>query len=141
MASAGIDARTGRPLVGWDHVVQSIDKIITTEIGSRVQRRDFGSLIPRLQDKPQNEETIISVYLSLAEALEPRLVRGIQYGEPRFALGRVGVKADVPGRVTFEVEGTYLPNGHKGDFSNPSPRRKIFSAHRFSDTTELEVNR
>ncbi|MCW2319185.1 phage baseplate assembly protein W, partial [Rhodoblastus acidophilus] len=43
--SAGIDKRTGRPLEGWPHVVQSLGTIFTTGFGARVMRRVFGSAV------------------------------------------------------------------------------------------------
>ena len=49
----GINAQTGQPLAGIDHLRQSIRDILTTRIGTRVMREDFGSLIPDLIDYPQ----------------------------------------------------------------------------------------
>lgn len=133
MARTGIDASTGKILVGWDHVVQSIGIILSTELRSRVQRRDYGSLIPRLIDRPQNPETIVNFYMAIAEALEPRLVRGSWYGEPCFHLSRCGIEAGTPGSVSLILDGTYFPNGHKNDFAMPSPRRVVYSAQRLVD--------
>ncbi|NBO96416.1 MAG: phage baseplate protein, partial [Betaproteobacteria bacterium] len=39
----GINAQTGQPLAGIDHLRQSIRDILTTRIGTRVMRRDYGS--------------------------------------------------------------------------------------------------
>ena len=139
MSSVGVNATTGKIMLGWAHVVQSIGKILTTEIGSRVERRDFGSIIPRLIDQPENEENIVNFFLSAAEALEPRFVRGNQYGEPRFVVSNFGFSADIPGDVVLEVTGDYLPNGHLGDTSRASPRRVTYSANRVSDQFSFEA--
>ena len=117
MSSIGIDAETGRVLYGWAHVVQSIRKILTTEIGERVHRRWFGSGIPSKIDRPQNLENIVDIYMDVAEALEPRLVEGHQAGEPRFALRIVRAQPGPDGHLTLTLYGTYYPRGHLGDFS------------------------
>lgn len=139
MSSVGIDAVTGKVLTGWPHVEQSIGKILTTELGSRVERRDFGSLIPRLIDQPQNEENILNFFIAAAEALEARIVRGHQYGEPRFNLTALAFDATVAGHVVLEVKGDYLPNGHRGDSTGSSPRLVIYSPNRLSDSVSLDA--
>ncbi|RBL59131.1 baseplate assembly protein, partial [Xanthomonas oryzae pv. oryzae] len=47
----GVDAITGRVIEGEQHLAQSIACILTTPIGTREQRRDFGSLLPELIDQ------------------------------------------------------------------------------------------
>ena len=39
----GMDRETGKSLSGIEHLRQSIRDILTTPIGSRVMRRDYGS--------------------------------------------------------------------------------------------------
>ena len=48
----GISETTGKHLGDLDHLRQCIKKIITTRIGTRVMRRDFGSRIAELIDTP-----------------------------------------------------------------------------------------
>lgn len=119
MARIGVDAETGRCLFGWEHCLQSIITILTTELGERVQLRGFGSALPRLVDRPQNMDTIIDVYIATAEALEPRIVEGRQLGEPGFILLRAHVDAATPGILKLDVGGVFFENGHLGDYSNP----------------------
>ncbi len=72
----GMHQITGKPLSGMDHVRQSINNILTTPLGSRVMRRDYGSVLPDLIDQPLNETTILRLYAATATALirwEPRL--------------------------------------------------------------------
>ena len=38
----GMNAKTGKALSGVDHLKQSIQDIVTTPLGSRVMRRDYG---------------------------------------------------------------------------------------------------
>ncbi|WP_093643979.1 GPW/gp25 family protein [Paraburkholderia aspalathi] len=59
-----------------DHLYQSIGKILTTSLASRVKRRSFGSEIPDLVDAPNNGATRTRLYAASATALmrwEPRL--------------------------------------------------------------------
>lgn len=113
MTSVGIDQNTGKVLVGWAHVAQSIVKIVSTELGSRVERRDFGSRLPNLIDQPQNEESLLDFFHSLAEALEPRVVRNSIYGEPRFDLIAVGLDVKTPGVLAVTLAGDYYQDGHR----------------------------
>ena len=71
-----VSRRDGSFISELAHVYQSIEMILTTPIGSRVMRRDFGSLLPRLLDKPLNSQTITAMYAACNEALstwEPRI--------------------------------------------------------------------
>ena len=46
----GMHATTGRSLTGLGHLRQSVTDILTTPMGSRVQRRRYGSEVPELID-------------------------------------------------------------------------------------------
>lgn len=126
MARVGIDAVTGGLLFGWKHCVQSMSKILTTALGERVQRRTFGSDIERMIDRPQNQETVIDIYSATAEALEPRVVEGRQYGEPGFVLLRMSLDAKEPGKVVLLLAGVFFENGHLGDYTNPAEQQVAF---------------
>lgn len=78
----GINAQTGQPLSGIDHLRQSIRDILTTRIGTRVMRRDYGSRLHALVDNPMTPRLAMDLYSATAEALarwEPRfkLTRGL----------------------------------------------------------------
>lgn len=58
------------------HIQQSIIDIITTRIGSRVMRREYGSLLPELIDRPANDENMMQLMSATVIALsiwEPRI--------------------------------------------------------------------
>ena len=99
----GIDATSGRRLAGIDHLRQSIRDILTTPIGTRVMRRDYGSRLYQLVDAPLTRTTILDLYAATAEALatwEPRIdVQSIQATE-----------ADA-GSVVLSLTGIYTPTG------------------------------
>lgn len=99
----GINATTGQALGGTAHVKQSIRDILTTRIGTRVMRRDYGSRLPELVDNPMGELLKVELFAATAEAL----VRW----EPRFRLDRVYVDAiGEDGRITLTLEGRILIN-------------------------------
>lgn len=139
MARVGLDGRTGRLLYGWAHAVQSIGKILTTEVGERVQRRGFGSDLMKLIDRPQNEETVIDIYVATAMALEPRIVEGRQYGEPGFVLLRTSLDASVPGRVVLLLSGVFFEHGHLGDYSSPSEQEVLYAVTQTGDNIAFEA--
>lgn len=71
-----MNRHTGQRLSLRMHIAQSVGDILSTPIGSRVMRRDYGSLVPELIDQPNNELTRLRVYSAAASALakwEPRL--------------------------------------------------------------------
>lgn len=106
----GLNRWTGKPLTGWEHCAQSIRDIITTPIGTRVMRRDYGSRILDIMDRPMSQDTLFEATAIIAEALET--------WEPRFKLKRVWINdADPSGRFEVSVTGVYFPRGHVGDFS------------------------
>ena len=53
----GMNADTGRTLSETAHILQSVRNILTTPIGTRVMRRDYGSEIFSLIDQPQHGAT------------------------------------------------------------------------------------
>lgn len=99
----GMNSLTGDRIAGINHLRQSIRDILTTPIGSRVMRRDYGSNLMNLIDAPINRSTLLQIYASTAEAL--------QRWEPRFKLLRVRAQLAEPGRVVLELTGEYLPDG------------------------------
>lgn len=101
----GIDAHSGRPLSGADHLRQSIADILRTPIGSRVMRRDYGSRLFDLIDAPVTPAWKSEMYAAVAEALDR--------WEPRFKLGRVQLVSVSGGQVTLDLEGEFLPDGSK----------------------------
>lgn len=78
----GMSRSTGALLSADEHLIQSINDILTTPIGSRVLRRDYGSLIPFLIDQPVNPATKLKLMSAIATAIikwEPRVkVRQVQ---------------------------------------------------------------
>ena len=101
----GLNASTGKQLSGLAHLRQSVCDILTTPIGTRVMRRDYGSRLYRLIDAPMNDATRLDMIAATYEALE--------IWEPRLQLEQVEVAMPKPGEVTISLAGHYLPTGHQ----------------------------
>jgi uncharacterized protein len=103
---AGMSRTTGKALGGFDHLRQSIQDILTTPIGSRVHRREYGSRLSRLVDRPINASLVADLVAATAEALDR--------WEPRLRLERVNVERVSPdGQIELSLVGYYLLNGQK----------------------------
>jgi len=114
---AGIDARTGRMLTGWAHVVQSVGILITTRIGDRVMRRYVGSVATLLLGKLVNRPNMLRLMQSIVVAID--------LFEPRFKVMSIRpTTLDRSGKVALVIEGEYRPRGHLGD-PRPEGTRRI----------------
>lgn len=93
----GMSRETGTALDGNAHLAQSIGDILLTPLGARVMRRDYGSDLPDLIDRPLNGETVVDVYAATADALAR--------WEPRLRLTRVSIADAVAGHLILVLEG------------------------------------
>lgn len=101
---SGMHRHTGRQLAGNAHLAQSIRDILTTPLGTRVMRRNYGSALPDIIDQPINGQTAIDLYMATAEALE--------IWEPRIELAEVQIADARAGFVALDLvdaNGTVLP--------------------------------
>ena len=96
---SGTDRFSGRSLADLAHLRQSIIDILTTPIGSRLMRRDYGSRLYELIDAPVSPSLLVEIYVAVAEAL-------LRW-EPRIILTRVQVEAIRPGHISLAIEGRY----------------------------------
>ena len=98
----GVDRRTGQPLSGLDHLKQSIEDILTTPLGSRRMRPDYGSNLRRFVDLPVNE--------GWKSAVQAEVARALGRWEPRLRLELVQVVSVVGGQIGLQLTGQYLGN-------------------------------
>lgn len=99
----GLNVNNGGHIEGIAHLKQSIKDILTTPIGSRVMRREYGSRLFEKIDRPLNGELIAEIYSDVIEALYD--------WEPRFEVIQVTLQSLVQGKLTLDLEGRYLANG------------------------------
>ena len=92
-------------ILEWqEHIAQSIADILSTPIGTRVMRPDYGSKLPRLVDRPINQAWKLEVYVAVVEALgrwEPRInLQQVQLNETELKDNAVGVE------LSYTISGT-----------------------------------
>lgn len=100
----GTDANSGKALSGLAHLRQSIIDILTTPIGTRVMRRDYGSRCFEFLDAPTSRQTIVEIYAAAAEAL-------LKW-EPRIKVQKIIADAITPGSIQLTISGIYVPEGN-----------------------------
>lgn len=98
----GMNANTGRAISGTAHLAQSIGDILSTRVGTRVERRQYGSNVPDYIDAPMTAVQRTRMYGAAAAAL-------LRW-EPRLKLARIQLLADdtsgdgMRGRAQFAVD-------------------------------------
>ena len=122
LPGTGIDRHTGRPLIGFAHVQQSLQVIFTTHFGERVLRRWFGSFVPKLLGEPMVPSTVLRFFTAVCTAID--------LWEPRYKVQKILPQGSPEkmrqGQLGFVIVGVYRPRGHLGDFT-PEPRRPVRS--------------
>lgn len=94
----GMQATTGKAIDGTAHLVQSIADILSTPLGTRPMRRDYGSLLFSLIDQPLNPATTMLLRAATALAL--------RRWEPRITVSRIGLAgAPAKGSLVITIAG------------------------------------
>ena len=107
-----MNRETGAALGTLDHIAQSMTDILTTRIGTRVMRREYGSLLPELVDHPFNDVTRLRVYAATVMAL--------MRWETRISLSRVQfLGANLQGQSALDLEGSVIDTNEEFSMSIP----------------------
>lgn len=101
----------GRPITLLEHIEQSIDDILTTPLGSRVMRRDYGSLLFHLVDQPINDALILQIYSAIYVAL-------LRW-EDRISVSQIQVNLLQIGQVMVDLDGELSANQQPFSLSIP----------------------
>jgi phage baseplate assembly protein W len=107
----GMSRQTGRVLDELTHLRQSIADILTTPVGSRVMRRDYGSRLFQLVDAPINARTLGDIYAATVDAL--------RRWEPRIAVRRVRVLEAAAGRLALALEADFRDGAQRARIDMP----------------------
>lgn len=114
----GMDAASGKALDGADHIRQSIAKILGTPIGTRVARREFGSMLPELLDQPMNDLLRIRLYAATALAITRQ--------ESRVRVARIALVPGIAtGTATIRIEGRRTDTARPQPFAFDTPIRAL----------------
>ena len=112
--SSGLHASGGGAVGGFAHLLQSIADILTTPIGSRALRREYGSNLHELIDQPMTERLRLAAVLYTAQALNK--------WEPRLIVQAVTVSREGANTLHINLDALYKPLGLPVTLSNIAVR-------------------
>ena len=104
----GMNGQTGLSISEVEHIRQSVRDILVTPVGSRVMRREYGSLLSQMIDQPQTPALELQIMAACYMAIlkwEPR-VRLTSITTARLFNGQMVV--DVTGQITDTGESLSL---------------------------------
>ncbi|ELC1506194.1 GPW/gp25 family protein [Salmonella enterica] len=93
----GMSRNDGQVIADTDHLRQSVRDILLTPQGSRLARREYGSLLSALIDQPQNP----ALRLQIMSAVYVALSRW----EPRLTLDSIIISSNFDGSMVVELTG------------------------------------
>lgn len=93
----GMNQGNGRTITDTDHLRQSVRDILLTPQGSRIARREYGSLLSELIDQPQNPALRLQVMSAVYVALSR--------WEPRLTLDSITIDSSFDGSMVVELTG------------------------------------
>lgn len=91
---------TGETITGIEYLRQSVWRILSTPLGTRVMRPEFGSRLPDLVDYPFNNSTRLAMEAATSDALAR--------WEPTFDIDEVEVEMINVGVVSITLIGSFL---------------------------------
>lgn len=107
-----MNRHTGGAISTLDHIRQSIGDILTTRIGTRVMRREYGSQLVDLIDQPANAATRLLAYAAITMAL--------MRWEPRIRISRVQLSdVTMAGQIELTLEATIINTNEDHSLSIP----------------------
>ena len=116
----GVDRRTGKMIMGWPHVYQSMSVIFRTRFHQRVLRRWVGSFVPHLLGQNASPRYITRFFWAIAGSLD--------LWEPGYRFEKADISDTTAvglqsrGELVSRLTGQYRPRGHLGD-NTPAERR------------------
>lgn len=93
----GMSRNDGQVIADTDHLRQSVRDILLTPQGSRLARREYGSLLSALIDQPQNPALRLQIMSAVYVALNR--------WEPRLTLDSIIINGNFDGSMVVELTG------------------------------------
>ncbi|EJP3705762.1 GPW/gp25 family protein [Salmonella enterica] len=93
----GMSRNDGQVIADTDHLRQSARDILLTPQGSRLARREYGSLLSALIDQPQNPALRLQIMSAVYVALNR--------WEPRLTLDSITINGNFDGSMVVELTG------------------------------------
>lgn len=97
MMYLGMNQQTGAAITDLEHIQQSVKDILLTPVGSRINRREYGSLLFSLIDQPQNPAFQLRIYAAIYSALNR--------WEPRVRLSNITMDTFADGQMVVALTG------------------------------------
>jgi phage baseplate assembly protein W len=125
----GMDRDTGKVLIGWPHVVQSLSVLFVTRYHERILRYFVGSFVPHMIGENLNEQTVTKFWWAIGtsvELWEPnysiKYINVERLNEDGYTHALTSPEQIRRGEISFAMHGVYMPRGHLGD-ATPEERR------------------
>ena len=99
----GMNRSDGLTVTDLEHISQSIGDILRTPVGSRVMRRDYGSMLASMIDQPQTPALELQIKVACYMA--------VLKWEPRVTLSSVATARSFDGRMTVTLTGQHNDTG------------------------------
>lgn len=93
----GMSRNDGQAITDTNHLRQSVRDILLTPQGSRLARREYGSLLSALIDQPQNPALRLQIMSAVYVALNR--------WEPRLTLDSITINGNFDGSMVVELTG------------------------------------
>ena len=94
-----------------DHIRQSIHDILTTPIGSRIMRREYGSRLADLIDQPTNEALILQCYRAIYTAL--------LLWEKRIEISQIQIRPPISHALVLDMDFVLVDRNQQASISIP----------------------
>ncbi|WP_260861652.1 GPW/gp25 family protein [Citrobacter sp. Marseille-Q6884] len=99
----GMNRHSGLAIRDSEHISQSMRDILLTPVGSRVMRREYGSLLSALIDMPQTPALRLQIMVACYSA--------IQKWEPRIRLTSISFERGDTGEMYVDITGMRTDTG------------------------------
>lgn len=106
-----ISRETGLSVTEIESIQQSIEDIITTPIGTRIMRREYGSTFADLVDQPMNEVLIIRMYSAIYTP--------ISRWEDRISIESLNISKVSSGSLQLDLEAVHMITGQPLNLNIP----------------------
>lgn len=107
----GMSSRNGGAISDGEHISQSVADILITPVGSRVMRREYGSVLSQMIDQPQTP------------ALELQIMSACYFAilkwEPRITVTSIRIEKSFDGKMTADISGQITNTGDSLSLSVP----------------------
>lgn len=107
----GMSRTDGRMLTDAEHISQSLGDILRTPVGTRVMRREYGSLLFDMIDQPQTPALELQIKVAIYMA--------VLRWEPRISLTSVTTERHFSGQMVINLTGQHAETGESLSLTIP----------------------